>query len=510
MKKCILSIICLIILLLPIYSQETDEQSPLYLGFGLQPVLIDPNINTTILAKRVLGSTKYRLTPGDTYELVVQLQQSERIPIILPGNYNLEIPYVGTIDVTGMYFDELRELVINSIKSRLPVEYVDFVLTSPALFDVFVFGGVLNPGITTLTPINRVSEAIALVKGLKDGASYRQIQLIRDGEIITCDLSKFVMEADESQNPLLQPGDKIYVPHAAILSNISGNIKYPDTYELVPGETLNDIINIAGGILPGTSKTQIEIMRLNPDGYPEFLYITLEEADEFLINHADRISVRSALETLENEGMILLEATLYGQPSSGMDPIIIPTQPIIVSIPYFPGVTLLQILEKFGGPTPLADAENSFIIRRDETRVYVDVMDLWRTRNLSKDIMLMPEDHIFIPMEKLFVVVVGEVNKPGAIPFMTGGRVADYIAAAGGISPKTADLEGIYLVDENFEKTIVSMTEEVLPGSTIYVDENGLESAVYKSDKILRFLILFSTLAALTSTVINIILAIRD
>ena len=118
-------IISIILLISPLYSQENDNEERVYLGFGQQTILVDPNINTNILAKRVLSTTKYKLTPGDTYELVIQLQQSERVPIILPGNYQLEIPYIGTIDVTDMYFDELRNTVISTIKSRLPVEYVD-------------------------------------------------------------------------------------------------------------------------------------------------------------------------------------------------------------------------------------------------------------------------------------------------------------------------------------------------------------------------------------------------
>jgi polysaccharide biosynthesis/export protein len=510
MKKLTAVLLSTILLILPIYSEDTGTENEEFLGFGQQPVLVDPNINTTILAKRVLSTTKYKLTPGDTYELVIQLQQSERIPIILPQDYQLEIPYIGTIDVTDMYFDELRNHIITTVKSRLPVEYVDFILTSPALFDVFVFGGVLNPGITTLTPINRVSEAIALAQGIKDGASYRQIHLLRGDDTIICDLSKFVTQADDSQNPILQPGDRIYVPHADILASITGYIKYPDAYELVPGETLLDIINIAGGVNPGTSENEIEVMRLNSDGYPEFFIVTLEEADQFEIEHGDRISLKSATESTHNEGMILLEATVYGQPPSRTEPSVIPTTPIIVSLPYTPGITLLQLLEKFGGPTPLADSENSFVIRADNTRVYVNVQELWTSKELSKDVVIMPGDHIFIPMEKLVVIVGGAVNNPGAIPYQTGGTVADYIMAAGGLDPKRADFDGIYLLDEEFNRTRVSMTEEVEPGSVIAVDENALESSTYKIAKVAIIVAFFSALATLTKTVFEILNEIRN
>ena len=113
-------------------------------------------------------------------------------------------------------------------------------------------------------------------------------------------------------------------------------------------------------------------------------------------------------------------------------------------------------------------------------------------------------------MKKLVVIVAGEVNKPGAIPFMTGGRVADYIAAAGGVDPRKADLNGIYLVDENFEKTIVAMTDEVEPGSTIFVDQNGLESASYRVTKVAIIFSLVVILTGLTQTIIEIIQAVKN
>jgi protein involved in polysaccharide export with SLBB domain len=509
MFKCIATIL-IIILLIPSPAVFCADNDSTGFGFGQQPVLIDSNIRQEILAKRVLSATKYKLTPGDTYELVIRIETTERVPLILLNSYKLEIPYLGTINVKGMYFSELRDMVIKSIKSRFPVDFVDLVLSSPAIFDVFIYGGVENPGIASVTPINRITEAISLAKGLKKGASYRHIDLIRDGQTISCDLSRFVRDADYSQNPLLEPGDKIYIPHADVLAQISGRVKYPDTYELLPGETLNDLLKVAGGILPGASTNKIEVARIADKDMPSVMQVNLEEAATFQLKHGDRVQIRGAF---ENQEMVLLEAALFGKPSTGEEAQIIPTQPIVANIPYTPSLTLLQLLEKFGGPTPIADGRSSFIERTegiDKEKIFVDVTELWKKRELSHDITLRPGDHVVIPLKKMRIMVSGAVSTPGSYNFFTGGKVADYIGMAGGLDMEKASFRGIYFVNMEYKRKRVDLTTEVSePGTVIFVDKNAYEHANNTMAKTLIFISFAAAAISLTTSIVDLIKDIR-
>jgi len=494
---------CALLLTVSIPAQESYPP----LGFGQQPALIIKEIDNKTLVKRILGSTRYRLTPGDVFELVVKLEQTERTVLVLSTDYRMEIPYLGTFDVRGMYFSDLRHTVITSIKQRFPVEFVDFLLTSPAIFDVFVYGGVENPGIATVTALNRVTEAIALAKGLKKGASYRRILLTRGPKSITCDLTRFVREADASQNPLLEPGDKIYVPHPEILAKISGQVKYPDTYEMITGESLADLVKVAGGTLPNAEEARIEVARIGENGEPELLAVSLEETENTAVKNGDRVYVRS---TLETQDMILLEATLFGKPADGDKPRIIPDKPIIVNLPFVPGMTLLQVLDSFGGPTPLTDSAASYVIRKpDRHRLPVDIEKLWKSRDATIDLVLEPGDHVFIPMKKLRVVVAGQVNDGGSFPYITGAKVSDYIAAAGGVDIEMGDPNRIYLVDENAKTMPISLNDEVQPGSVIYVDKRAFEHMVRNADNTATIIGLFAAVVSLTTSVITLINLMR-
>ena len=63
------------------------------------------------------------------------------------------------------------------------------------------------------------------------------------------------------QIPRSSPGDKVYIPPADIIATVAGNTPYPGTYELVQGETLKDLLLLAGNIRPDTMTQDIEIVR---------------------------------------------------------------------------------------------------------------------------------------------------------------------------------------------------------------------------------------------------------
>jgi polysaccharide export outer membrane protein len=445
-------------------------------GFGNQLILTNPNLAPALTLKRTMGATKYKMTPGDTYQFTAQIDTTITVPLVLDDNYQLEIPFLGNMDVRGLYFSDVRATIIKKIKAKVPVQFVDFTLTSMAMIDVLIYGGVENPGIATVTPINTLWDAILLAKGLKKDASYRQIELVRGEKKIVVDIAKFVREGDLTQNPVLEPGDKIYVPHAQIICTISGNVKYPDTFEMIDGETLSDLIGFAGGLLPGSLENEIEIARMEEGRNINIKRTSFSEAKGFALQMGDRARVRSMY---ENKETILVEGALFGKLFSGDEPQVPPVKPIVVSIPFVEGLTLLQLVEKLGGPTPLANAENSFVIRESsKEKIPVNVKKLVETRDPALDIKLKPDDHIFIPMKNLTVAIGGEVINPGGFPYQTGGKVMDYIKLAGGIKADSADLGSIYLLDETGRTTLIALDTELKPGALVYVGKSALNNTV--------------------------------
>jgi len=376
--------------------------------------------------------------------------------------------------------------VIKKIKGLMPVQYVEFRLTTPAQFNVFVYGKVKQPGYILADSVTTVIKAIAIAKGFEEEGSYRNIQIRRDNEELTIDISKFFIEADFDSNPTVRPGDIIYIPEAEKIVNISGAVKYPGKYELLPDENLNTLIDLAGGFTPGALRENIEIERIKGDGGYNTLITSYKEAESLSPKKGDNIKVHSIYKISKN---ITIEGAIYGSTieneNINRDSFIkVPKEPIRVDFPYRPGITLMSLLDKAGGPTPLAVADKSHIIKEttgEKINIYIE--RLWKTRNTKLDIELSPGDYVYIPIEELKVFVTGDVVNPGYYSYIPGKKVLYYLLLAGGINEASGDPGIIYIVDELGIKTKVTTDNNVSPSDHIHV---GRKLQIFITDEVAK------------------------
>jgi protein involved in polysaccharide export with SLBB domain len=443
-------------------------------GFGINGVT-GPVYNggdPAEITRRILAATRYRLTPGDTYQLVFQVDQTYTYPLVLQDTYELDLPVIGTINVKGMEFAALRKMVIDRIRKAYPLSvYVTFNLLAPARFDVAVFGGVESPGIVTVTPLSMVSDAIALARGIRRGGSYRRVLLVRDGREMPVDLLAYNnTEPGGPNNPYLQPGDRITVPPAGVQVTIAGQVRYPGQYEMLPGETLAHLLAYAGGLLPEAQAGSVELVRFGDEGSQSSASLDARTQAGTALANGDRIRVRALA---ENREMVLVQGGLFGAPVSADKAIVVPVLPISVDLPWTPGLTVLQALEAVGGPTPYARGENAVVVRRATgERVAVDVDALWASRDAARDLPLEPGDTLSVPIVNE-VYVAGEVHNPGRFTYSPSLTVADYLLAAGGIDVENGSLDSLWFVDADGNRTRATTESPVKPGIVIYADRNA-------------------------------------
>lgn len=110
--------------------------------------------------------------------------------------------------------------------------------------------------------------------------------------------------------------------------------------------------------------------------------------------------------------------------------------PGAVQLPIGGNLSVLQAVSKVGGVTAWADAENCYVTRlqrgtRERQRLPVDLSAAFQDIGGKEDILLKPNDVLFIPAknsqvnevlstEPVEVIVAGEVNEPGIIYFAPG------------------------------------------------------------------------------------------
>ena len=103
------------------------------------------------------------------------------------------------------------------------------------------------PGAYSVSALTTVTQALFQAGGVTDIGSLRKIQVRRAGSVVaTFDTYDLLMKGDVSDDIRLQSGDVVFVPPYTGVIDVEGELKRPMVYELVGGETLGDVLAMAG------------------------------------------------------------------------------------------------------------------------------------------------------------------------------------------------------------------------------------------------------------------------
>jgi polysaccharide export outer membrane protein len=113
--------------------------------------------------------------------------------------------------------------------------------------------------------------------------------------------------------------------------------------------------------------------------------------------------------------------------------------------------TLLKFLAQLGSMQN-ADLENAYLIR-DKKKIKSGFYELFTKGDISQDIVLEPNDILFIPdnFEKR-INIVGAVKKPATIPYREGLTILDIILSVGGFTEFAKENEVVIIRKGGNEK----------------------------------------------------------
>jgi polysaccharide biosynthesis/export protein len=448
--------------------------------FGLLAVATAAFAQTDV-ARKIIHEELYRPTPGDVYSLTINYgvsptaggaQRTETIPLILQGDHQLVVPYIGPVDTANLTYTELQNTVSVQLRERLLAPYVSLTLSAPAVYDVFIWGSVATPGFHTITSLTRLADAIGVAGGTRTAGSRRQIAVHRDEEVARYDLVAFLAAGDSRQNPFIRPGDRIYVPIADAAVEIRGAVTQPGSYEIVGGETLGQLIELAGGVLPTAQIERATINRLDAQSRYRIFDLTDVDLRSLPARMGDVVTIPASTTTADT---VLLEGAIHMGPAQEGTSRAVPLDPILIEVPYTPGLTVLRVLEEFGGPTHFAQPERAFIIRGSDNRrePIPDLGRLWEERQWDRDIIFEPGDRLVVPMRRLVVAVTGAVRRQDTFPFTSGYTVADYLELAGGVDPDRGSPNRLFFAEPDGTMHRVDIDTPVPIGTNIYVGRSA-------------------------------------
>ncbi len=254
----------------------------------------------------------YVMDPGDTVlvQLYGKLNDTYKLPINRDGN--LQFPSVGPISVAGLSFAELKQQLLSIVDTHLIGQKASITLGQLRSIRIFVLGEAHRPGSYTVSALSNMSNALFVSGGITRVGSLRNIQLKRQGKLITTfDLYDLLLKGDTSADQRLLPGDVLFIPPIGATVGISGEVKRPAIFEIKQEKTAEEIVKLAGGLMPTAYPQASRIERISSRGDRTLVDIDLstKAGKQQKIQDGDIIQIFSILEKMEN--IVLLKGHVH-------------------------------------------------------------------------------------------------------------------------------------------------------------------------------------------------------
>ena len=251
----------------------------------------------------------------------------------------------------------------------------------------------------------------------------------------------------------LMDGDSVVVDSLPPLSEtyyvaIAGRVNKPGRFPWRPGMTLRDLVQLARGPRVGAYLKEAEIARLPADRSQGQLATTIRvplDSTYLFERTPDGRFVGPPGVAVPASGAAEVPLSPYDNVLIMQEPQFDLQRAVIVSGQVrYPGTyslrskeeRLADVIERAGGLTPQAYPEGIRFVRSADGvgRVNVELTRALRDKGSSHNVIMQPEDSIFIPEYQPTVKVMGAVNAPGSLLWRRGADLDYYISAAGGLA----------------------------------------------------------------------------
>ncbi|ASB49408.1 SLBB domain-containing protein [Alkalitalea saponilacus] len=417
-----------------IYSKKAffvpSEQETRLFGFHFfnsDNLTFEPGINYPVTRKYLVG-------PGDQFIIDVYGVSEMTYFLFVDRSGNITIPNVGPIPVGGFTLEEAEERIFR----RLSRIYRDMVADEPRTFaniqlgqikpiTVNVVGEVFAPGTFTLPGASTAFNALYLAGGPNLRGSFREIRVIREGEVLQkVDVYDYLINGNSEVNVHLMDGDIIMVPTVRNRVRIGGHLIRTGLFETLEGESIDELIKYAGGFDEKAYNRRIELHR-NTGRELEVRDVFADQYDDFYAQNGDSLYVGAILSRFANR--VAIDGAVFRPGTYELTK----------------DLTLSQLIERADGLREDAFMERGMILRLNENLSYSNVaFDLSAVISGDKDISLRREDVVTISSiddmrEARTIRVFGEVQRPGRLDFREALTLGDAIALAGGLKESASE-----------------------------------------------------------------------
>lgn len=391
--------------------------------FRSQNLSFEPSMN-------IATPVNYLLGPGDEVVLDIYGASQYNGSFKVAPDGSITIPNEGPVSVAGLTVAQAQARVAKTIGAHYQDSSIKLSVGQTRTILVNVLGEVKTPGTYTLSAFSTVFNALYLAGGITDIGTLREIKVSRNGRIISkVDVYEYIMNGKLSGNVTLQDNDAIIVGPYQSLVRIEGKIKRPMYYEMKKSESLQSLLQYAGGFTGDAYKEKVRIERRSEDG------LTVHNVDEWDFNSfrtedGDVAVVGTIIERFKNT--VSIEGAVFrpGQYKLG-------------------GAvnSVKTLVEQSGGLVEQAVLTRAVLhrMKADRTLQTMTINLAGIMDGTQPDVVLENEDRLIISSNEAILSrhtmsIYGEVVHPGQYHYSDGETIEDLITEAGGLTESASVL----------------------------------------------------------------------
>jgi len=257
--------------------------------FGME-VFRHRSVNADALPMDLPVGADYVLGPGDSLSIELWGGVSQRLFRTVDREGRLLLPEAGPLLVSGKSLGEVQDAVQRLLRTEFRNVSADVSLLKLRTVRVYVVGEVASPGAYDVSSLSTPLNALFAGGGITARGSLRRLEHYRGQQLLEeVDAYDLLLHGVRRGVQRLENGDSLRVPPVGASVTVEGMVRRPALYELRGEKNLNEVLELAGGILPAAALHHIEVQRLDAHEKRTMLSLDIGES-------SDKEALRAAFE----------------------------------------------------------------------------------------------------------------------------------------------------------------------------------------------------------------------
>lgn len=404
----------------------------------------------------------YVLSSGDELLINVWGDSELNLKLKVSPEGTILIPNLGPVAVGGLTIDAAENRLrqeLGRIMSTLSGTdggntFVSVSLSQIRSVKVNIVGEVVAPGTYTLPSFATLFNALYAAGGVNEIGSLRSVKVFRNSkEVANLDVYDYLLRGKYGTNIRLEENDMIIVGPYEQLAVARGKVKRNRTFELRKGETLKQLLDMAGGFTGDAYRKDVQIKRKSGSRY-QMATVTDDRFAAFVMQDGDSLMVDSVIPFYENR--LVITGAVWRPGEYELSPSVHTVKQLVNQASGLKG-------DEFAGRAQITRLNPDFTT----TLIAVDIRGI--LNGVCSDVELKPEDQLSIPSlfdlrEAYTIKVCGAINYGDTIlPYRHNLTVEDAIMMAGGLTEAaaTVNVEVARRVKESASMQSSNRTAEV-------------------------------------------------